>query len=192
MVTKLNARERFGSVGNRQQGDERVQTKSTTAAAAPMLDLQAAVIEIRSILSADIAALKRTQHSDGARGVLLRRVQQTSDSLCRLERTFAELRREKKDALPWTVFEEGISQILDRLVDIRRGMPSRVMAEIETRYNHRVARVVRLISGPLSEAITKVCEQDVLVLVQCSELRPVYEHYRQRARELEAADHAKP
>jgi len=159
-----------------------------------MLDLEAAVVEVRAILAADIAQLKRTHHGDGARGVLLRRVQQTSDSLCRLENTLAARHREKKDALPWAVFEEGVDKILDRLVDIRKGMPGRVMAELETLYSHRVARVVRLISGPLSEAITKVCEQDVLVLVSCPELRPVYEQYRQRARELTAAaaDHAKP
>jgi hypothetical protein len=182
------------SAGGNGQEDESGAPAGAAAAAAPLLDLEQAVIEIRAILAQDIAELKRAAGNgdDGRRGILLRHVRQTSDSLCKLENTLAGLRREKRDALPWGVFEEAVGKILTRLIDIRKGMPSRIMAEIETLYNHRVIRVVRLIKEPLLAAVEKVCEQDVQVLAQCPELRPVYEQMRQRARELEAADHAKP
>ncbi len=161
-----------------------------SAATAPLLDLEQAVIEIRAILAQDIAELKRSSMSDSRRGVLLRHVQKTSDSLCKLENTLAALRRDRRDALPWSVFESAIGDILTRLIDIRKGMPSRIVAEIETLYNHRVARAVRLIREPLSAAIGKVCEQDVQVLANSAELQPVYEQMRQRQRKLKAADHA--
>jgi hypothetical protein len=61
------------------------------------------------------------------------------------------------------------------MIDIRKGMPSRVVAEIERLYAHRVIRIVRLLREPLAAAITKVCEQDVLVLAHCRELQPLYE-----------------
>lgn len=141
---------------------------------------------MRAILATDIQELKRASNSDSRRGVLLRHVQKTADSLCKLENTLTALRRDRRDALPWSAFESGIGDILTRLLDIRKGMPSRIMAEIERAYNHRVIRAMRLISEPLKQAITKVCEQDVLVLVRCPELQPVYEQYRQRARELES------
>jgi hypothetical protein len=162
-----------------------------SVAAVPLLDLEQAVIEIRAILAQDIAELKRSSNSDSRRGVLLRHVQKTSDSLCKLENTLAGLRREHRDALPWSVFENAIADILARLVDIRKGMPARIIAEIEKLYSHRVARVIGLIREPLLAAIAKVCEQDMLVLANCPELQPVYEKMRQRQRELEAADHAK-
>jgi hypothetical protein len=152
-----------------------------SAAAVPLLDLEQAVIEIRGILAQDIQELKRSSNSDSRRGVLLRHVQKTADSLCKLENTLAMLRRDRRDALPWSVFENAIHDILTRLIDIRKGMPSRIMAEIETLYNHRVTRVVRLIREPLVAAITKACEQDVQVLANSPELQPVYEQMRKRA-----------
>src|SRR5215472_5752909 len=90
----------------------------------------------------------------------------------------------------------GIDKILGRLIEIRKSFAHRIMAEIETAWvskrNHRCSRVVRLMGEPLKEAVEKCCEQDVLVLVGCEELHPIYEQYRQRARELAAADHAGP
>src|SRR5260370_31802368 len=148
------------------------------AAAAPMLDLEQAVIEIRAILAQDIAELKRSSNSDSRRGVLLRHVQKTSDSLCKLENTLASFRRERRDALPWAVFENAIAEILARLIDIRRRFPSRIMAEIETLYSHRVIRVMRLIREPLLATMAKVCEQDVQVLANSPQLQPVYEQMR--------------
>jgi hypothetical protein len=145
------------------------------------LDLEQAVIEIRAILAQDIAELKRSSNSDSRRGVLLRHVQKTSDSLCKLENTLASFRRERRDALPWDVFESAIGDILTRLIEIRKGMPSRIMAEVEAGFNHRVARVVRLLKQPLLTAVTKVCEQDVQVLANSPELQPVYEQMRKRA-----------
>jgi hypothetical protein len=153
----------------------------TAAAAVPLLDLEQAVIEIRAILAQDIAELKRSSNSDSRRGVLLRHVQKTSDSLCKLENTLAGLRRERRDALPWNAFESAIADILARLVDIRKGMPARIIAEIEKLYSHRVARVLQLIREPLLAAIGKVCQQDVQVLANSPELQPVYEQMRKRA-----------
>src|SRR5262249_48660559 len=116
-ATFENVRARFENSGR--YFDERGRIlPAENSPPAPMLDLEAAVVEMRGILGQDIAQLKQTHHGDTARGVLLRHVQQTSDSLCRLENTLAGLRREKKDALPWAVFEEGLSKILDRLIDI--------------------------------------------------------------------------
>jgi hypothetical protein len=161
--------------------DERAQTER--AAPVPLLDLEQAILEMRAILATDIAELKRSSNSDSRRGVLLRHVQKTADSLCKLENTLSARHRDRRDALPWNVFESAIGDILLRLVDIRRGMPHRIMSEIETAWvskrKHRCARVVRWLREPLSAAVEKVCEQDVLVLVSCPELRPVYEQYRQ-------------
>jgi len=120
--------------GNWQQVvDERVQIESTTAAAAPLLDLEQAILEMRAILATDIAELKRSSNSDSRRGVLLRHVQKTADSLCRLENTLTTLRRDRRDALPWSAFESGIGDILARLIDIRRGMPHRIMLRSKRR-----------------------------------------------------------
>jgi hypothetical protein len=160
------------------QDDE---SAAAAAAAVPLLDLEQAVIEIRAILAQDIAELKRSNNSDSRRGVLLRHVQKTSDSLCKLENTLTVLRRERRDALPWAVFENAIGEILACLVDIRKGMPARIMAEIEKLYSHRVIRVVRLLKEPLLAAVTKVCQQDVQVLANSPELQPVYEQMRKRA-----------
>ena len=157
--------------------------------AAASIDSGQAHVELGGLVARQIADIKRAGHVDA---VSLRNLCQTVVALCRSENAQAARLREKRDALPWSIFQEGVSSILQRLIDIRKGMPSRIMAEIETLYSHRVKRVVRLIGGPLSEAIQKVCEQDVLVLANSPELQPVYEQMRQRHRELEGADHAKP
>src|SRR5215472_10159340 len=135
------------------KSDESSNGNGESAAAAPLLDLEQAILEIRAILATDIAELKRSSNSDSRRGVLLRHVQKTADSLCKLENTLTTLRRDRRDALPWSAFESGIGDILARLIDIRRGMPHRIMAEIETAWiserKHRVARVVRWLREPL-------------------------------------------
>jgi len=172
-------------------GQDALPPVSAPAEAARLVDLEQADIELGGILGADIAEYKRMSHSDPRRGMLNRQIQQISIAKCRVATALAAMRREQLDLLPWATYEQGIAAILGRLIEIRKSFAHRILAEIETAWvserKHRCARVVRLLREPLSTAVEKVCEQDVLLLVSCPELRPVFEQYRQRARELAAA-----
>jgi hypothetical protein len=151
------------------------------------LDLQQAVVEVRKLLATEIATLNRANISDGRRNILLRNVQKTADSLCRLETASAGIRRDKRDALPWGVFAAGVEDIMGNMTEIRRGWPRRLFIEMEKILCRHHYRVLRALKEPLEAAAKKVCEDDLKVIAQSEAFRPVIEKMAERYRELEAS-----
>jgi hypothetical protein len=154
------------------------------------LDLRQAVVEVRKLLGQEIATLNRASASDARRSVLLRSVRDTSDSLCRLETTLANIRRDERDVLSWGEFAAGIQDAVTFLIEMRKGFPHRIMAAIEKAYScrrRRIWRVAQLIKEPLMKAAKDACDADVQVLANSPELRPVIEQMQKRFRELEEA-----
>jgi hypothetical protein len=156
----------------------------------PPLDLAQAVVEVRKVLADELAALNRANISDARRGILLRNVQRTSDSLCRLETASANIRREDRDVLSWGEFAAAIADAISFLIDTRKSFPHRLMSAIETAYagrHRRIWRVAQLIRDPLMAAAEDACKDDVRILITAPELHPVIEKIQERFRELEEA-----
>jgi hypothetical protein len=154
------------------------------------LDLRQAVVEVRKLLGQEIATLNRASTSDARRSVLLRSVRDTSDSLCRLETTLANIRRDEHDVLSWGEFAAAIHDAVTFLMEMRKSFPHRIMAAIEKAYScrrRRIWRVAQLIKEPLMKAAEEACKADVQILANSPELRPVIEHMQKRFRELEEA-----
>jgi hypothetical protein len=72
---------------------------AAAAAEAQSLDLEQTLVALRREIARDIAGLKRLPSGDTRRGVLLRHVQKTGDSICKHENTLATLRRDQVDAI---------------------------------------------------------------------------------------------
>ncbi len=163
--------------------------QGTNGNGARPLDLRQAIIEVRKLLGQEIDTLNRASTSDARRSVLLRSIRDTTDSLCRLETTLANIRRDERDVLSWGEFAAGIHDAVDSLIEMRKGFPRRLMAAIEKAYScrRRIWRVAQLIKEPLMAAALEACEADVRTLATAPELHPVIEKTQERYRELEAA-----
>lgn len=154
------------------------------------LDLRQAIIEVRKLLGQEIDTLNRASTSDARRSILLRSVRDTSDSLCRLETTLANIRRDERDVLSWGEFAAAIADAVTFLVETRKSFPHRLMAAIETLYagrRRRIWRVAQLIRDPLMAAAKEACKDDVRILINAPQLHPVIEQMQKRFRELEEA-----
>jgi hypothetical protein len=155
------------------------------------LDLQQAVLEVRRVLAGELAALNRANISDARRGILLRNVQRTSDSLVRLETASANIRREDRDVLSWGEFAATIADAVGFLIETRKSFPHRIMASLETLYadpqRRHLRRVAQMMKEAIMEAAEKACKDDVRILITAPELHPVIEKIQDRFRELEAA-----
>jgi hypothetical protein len=154
------------------------------------LDLRQAITEVRKLLGQEIATLNRASTSDARRSVLLRSIRDTSDSLCRLETTLANIRRDEHDVLSWGEFAAGIQEAVTFLIETRKSFPHRIMAAIEKAYScrrRRIWRVAQLIKEPLMAAAKEACAADVQILINSPKLQPVIEQMQKRFRELEEA-----
>jgi hypothetical protein len=150
------------------------------------LDLPQAVVEVRKLLATEIATLNRANISDARRNILLRNVQKTADSLCRLETASAAISRDNRDVLSWGIYTAAVNGILRTLSEIRRGWPRRICVELEKELCHRHYRVFTAIKEPLMKAAAKVCADDLLVMQRSQVFEPVFSKMKKRHDELDA------